>query len=160
VRLELTQSVTRRAAAVSGALADRQARELLVRMLVWRLFLPALKRRLPIGRLVMVMRPGARHVAAPVPPPERVVELARLACRPRLLVWRENCLERSLIAYRYLLATGARPSLALGIGHEHAATIGHAWITIEGAPVGEAGDPLARFREVISYDPEGRRAGP
>jgi hypothetical protein len=128
-------------------------------MLVWRLVLPTLKRRLPIGRLVMIMRPASPDAAASVPPPERIVELARLACRPRLLVWRENCLERSLIAYRYLLATGARPSLALGIGHEGAATIGHAWITIGGAPVGEARDPLARFSEVISYDGEGRRAG-
>jgi hypothetical protein len=86
-------------------------------------------------------------------PPERIVELARLTCRPRLLSSRDNCLDRSLLAYRYLLASGARPALAVGVSRADATILGHAWILIDGQPLGESHASLEPFTEIVRFGP-------
>lgn len=127
-------------------------------MLAWRVLIPVLKRVMPIARLVSVLRGTPRGTGSTrFPAPERIVELARLACRVRLLAPRDNCLDRSLIAYRYLIAAGECPALAIGVRRAEAKVLGHAWITIGGRPLGEPHGSLDLFSEVSSFGPSGLR---
>ena len=49
-----------------------------------------------------------------------------------------NCLERSLIGYRYLSAAGATPSLVLGICHDDGQLRGHVWLCLGSRPLAES----------------------
>ena len=79
---------------------------LAIRIMTWACVLPVLKRVMPIRSLVQLVWRDAR-LAPDADRDERVVVFARWACR--LVRWRDggNCLERGLIAYRFLLE-GAR----------------------------------------------------
>ena len=129
---------------------------LVVRMLIWRLALPLLKRTVPIRRLVRVMR-TRRPARGRLPgSTERIAALAALVCRPRLLGSEDNCLERSLLAYRYLSAIGARPELVVGVRRERGSTTGHAWVALGGKPVVEPPDSVTGFVELMKFTGEGR----
>src|SRR5688500_7961606 len=84
-----------------------------VRMLPWALLLPVLKRLIPISRLVGLM---ARRPPWPVAQKD-TPEIARAAwLASRVQFWRfpDNCLERSLVTYRFLGLSGLDPTLVLG----------------------------------------------
>ena len=132
-------------------LGMRGERLLVVRALAWRLVLPFLKRTLAIDRLVALMRAHAPAQRRLPNRPERIAQIAALVCRPRLLRSQDNCLERSLIAYRYLFAIGAGPELVIGIRRADGGIAGHAWLALEGRPVGEPADMVQKFTEVISF---------
>jgi len=132
-------------------LAKREERRLLIRMLAWRLLVTTLKHPLAIGRLVALTSSSLPSSVSSLPPNHRIVELAALACRPRLLRSRDNCLDRSLLAYRYLLAAGASPSLVIGFERPDDAVLGHAWLLVDGRPVGEPRGTPERFTEIVRF---------
>jgi hypothetical protein len=129
---------------------------LAVRMFGWALVLPVLKQMVPVRSLAGVMHraPGA----SPRDPAleERIVTFARWAAR--LVRWRDggNCLERGLIAYRYLGAAGAQPTLVVGLcAKEGGGILGHAWVLLDGHAVGESPSALNSYTPVFAFAADG-----
>ena len=112
---------------------------LVARVVLWSAALPVLKRVLPLPELARLMwqRPvGARS-------PER-------------LGLRDNCLERSLIAYRLLSAAGARPRLVVAVASDPGGLRGHVWVTVDGRPVHDHESALEGFAATIVFGDAGR----
>ena len=126
---------------------------LALRMLFWAALLPFLKRIMPLPRLVSVMTPAHRRA-----PDERrsavVVTLARWAYKTGAL--RDNCLERSLITYRYLPA-GEDSRLVLGVRKGDDGPPGHAWLTLRGEAVHDTEATLENLVPIVAFDLDGRR---
>jgi hypothetical protein len=126
---------------------------LLARMLAWRLVLPLLKRALPLPQLVrLAATPRRRHRFAPA----QVV-----AASHRLFGTRtpasSDCLERSVLTYRFLAEVGAQPQLVCGMQRSGGHVIGHAWVVVGDAPVDEPPDAVARYATVLAFDASGSR---
>jgi hypothetical protein len=129
---------------------------LLARMVGWWLTLPALKRVVPLARLVRVVRLEPTRTDRD---PEREARVAALAgwlfkSRPRMA--RDNCLERSLVAYRFLGRLNARPQLVVGVGGERDTVIGHVWVTVDGQPVLDAPAALEAYEAIVSFGADGQ----
>lgn len=117
----------------------------------------------PLRVLVALARTGVRVR----PSTERVAQLTEAGASVRLGPWRVpgNCLERSLVLYRLLIASGARPHLVIGMkpGHTHAGSAcapGHVWITLGGQVVGAREDDEPGFVPVVAFDAAGQRYQP
>jgi hypothetical protein len=145
-----SQRLSRIRAVVSGP------SELLLsgRMLVWAGALPILKRVLPLPRLVELMAPRRRR-EADEQRVQAVVTLARWMYRTPAL--RDNCLERSLITYRYLPAVAGDSRLVLGVRRGNDGPPGHAWLTLGGLPVHDSQATLEKLVPIVAFDLEGRR---
>lgn len=130
---------------------------LLARLAAWAPALPLLKRVVPFRRLVrfMAAKP-AKHARDPELE-RRIVRMARLVYRGRTGTFRDNCLERSLVVYRYLGRAGARPELRAGFRREGEKVRGHVWVLLDGRPVHEAPEELAGYGEVTAFGPDGAR---
>jgi hypothetical protein len=125
---------------------------LFARMVGWAAALPVLKRRMPLPRLVETARPEARTSARP----ETVIALARWVYR--IPGFRDNCLEKSLLTYRYLPAGPNEYRLVLGVRRAEAeGPPGHAWLTIDGRPVHDSPETLVDLVPILAFDEEGRR---
>jgi Transglutaminase-like superfamily len=72
--------------------------------------------------------------------------------RPRL---RSNCLERSLLAYRFLARAGADPRLVMGISTDAGVIVGHAWVALDGKPIHEPPAAVESFAPLIEFGPRG-----
>jgi hypothetical protein len=115
---------------------------LLGRMLGWSIVLPAFKYLLPVPTLARVMWMKPRTDRRSSEREQRVVRLAHLTQRAHRRSRGYNCLERSLIAYRFLSREGAAPELVLGVASSDGGLAGHAWVTVDGEAVGESADVL------------------
>jgi Transglutaminase-like superfamily len=121
-----------------------------LRMAGWSLAVPILKRALPLPALVRVLwsRPrGDRR-------PGRDLEIAQLAwwtsrVQPRRFP--DNCLERSLVTYRFLARAGARPRLLAGVRQAEGGIVGHAWVTVEDQPVHDAVESLRSYGTLVEF---------
>jgi hypothetical protein len=127
---------------------------LAARMLAWRAILPALKYLLPLRRLVRLMDASPARRERRAEREQRVVALADRVFDARRSD--EACLERSLVTYRYLAAAGADPRLVIAIRSGLDAARGHAWVTVDGAPVHDSPAKLEEFATVITFG-SGRR---
>ena len=128
---------------------------LLTRMTGWAAVLPLLKFALPLPRLVQLMSNARSHRRRPTRE-RRVSELAQLlygASRPRFT---DNCLERSLVTYRYLGRIGAEPTLIVAVAKDGDDVTGHVWVTVDGNPVQDAPDFLAQYVPLVTFGPDGR----
>jgi hypothetical protein len=126
---------------------------LALRMLGWRLILRPLKRFVPLSRLVpLVCRPRASEPRRPGRE-ARVLSLADRLCRGRLA--RGTCLERSLLAYRFLTEAGADPKLIIAVRREDDSFQWHAWVTRDGQPVHERPESLNAYIPVVVFDGQG-----
>jgi hypothetical protein len=67
-----------------------------------------------------------------------------------------NCLERSLILYRYLARAGARPRLVVGMAKPDK-YLGHVWVTVDGHPLLETSETLRDFREITAFGDQGQK---
>ena len=128
---------------------------LALRMLAWAGSLPILKRVLPLPRLVRLLaRP---REAARKPEREwRIAALSRRVFRTRSALHADNCLERSLVAYRYLGAAGAHPQLVVGASPGETVH-GHVWVTVDGSAIHDAPHELAAWTPVVVFDADGTR---
>lgn len=148
-----TVARVRRAA---GAVTSPADALLVARMLGWALALPLLKSALPLERLVPLMaRPGRSTVREPAVE-RRIGTLARLAHRAASAGRRDNCLERCLIAFRYLSAANAGPYLVVGARAAESGIEGHVWLLVDGTPVNDHWDKIASFTPVTVFDVDGR----
>jgi Transglutaminase-like superfamily len=131
---------------------------LLARMVGWACALRLLKHSVSLPRLVRLTR-----WAGPAEPRsrgrgERVVTLARWACRASRWSSRGNCLERGLVTYRYLAAAGAPPTLVIGVAAPSSPADvmrGHAWVTVGNSLVGETAASIAEFHPVLAFVADG-----
>jgi transglutaminase superfamily protein len=129
---------------------------LALRVLGWALVLPILKHVVPVRRLAAVMHLAPRSDARNLPREDRIVTFARWGAR--LIRWNSggNCLERGLIAYRYLCQSGAKPTLVVGLGgSQRTAFVGHAWVLVDGEPVGESPASIGVYTPVFAFDHRG-----
>lgn len=96
----------------------------------------ALLRRVPLSHR---SRQNGSAIAA-----DRLASLVRVAarCQP----WKVSCLERSLVLQATLSGDGPRPELRIGVRRDGRALQAHAWVEIEGRPVGEALDLTDHFQ--------------
>lgn len=121
---------------------------LFARALGWRVVLPLAKMALPMRVLARWM--NRRH--RPLPPtrrPSRIAAVERLARDGGRLLVSGNCLERSLLFYRFLSEAGVDPTLVIGVRRDDAAVAGHAWIEVDGRVFAEPTmadhEPIVRF---------------
>lgn len=121
----------------------------------WAVALPVLKHLVPVRRLAMTMRKAPDGSARDGAREQRIVTFARWAAR--VTRWRSggNCLERGLIAYRYLCEAGAEPLLVVGVGRGEEGLVGHAWVLVDGRPVGESPSTLAAYTPVFTFASSG-----
>lgn len=128
---------------------------LLARMLGWSVVLPIAKRTLPLPRLVRLMRPR-RHTAQRDPEREAAItSLAAWVFKTRPPGARDNCLERGLVAYRYLSRAGACPNLFMGLAKGKRNVHGHVWVTVDGRPVHDSPTALAGFEPLLVFRSDG-----
>jgi len=127
------------------AVASPASAWLLIRMLAWRFSFMVLKRVLPLKTVVRLAEPRRRRATVDSAEQERVEFLASR------LVRTDDCLERSLVAYRFLSRAGARPQLFLGFARDSARREGHAWVEVESRPLLESRATLDRFVPVAQF---------
>jgi transglutaminase superfamily protein len=150
----VSRRVTRHLAAL-GAQLERPADVwLLVRMLAWSAVLPIGKRVLPLPRLVQLLLPRARARERDRRREAAIESLSEWVFKSRPPSVRDNCLERGLVAYRYLVRAGADPTLVVGMprtpgGH------GHVWVSVDGTPVHDSAEQLAQFEPVLAFASDG-----
>jgi Transglutaminase-like superfamily len=126
---------------------------LALRMSGWMLVLPLAKRVVPFERLARIMSSDSRGKR--VAGQERFVTL--LACRLTRFSG-SNCLERSLLLYRYLARAGANPTLVLGVGRgNRKRQSGHAWVVSDGVPVVDSEAELQSYEPVLAFGAGARR---
>jgi hypothetical protein len=133
------------------ALSSASGMLLALRMSLWVLVLPVAKRVVPVERLARLMWLDRRA--------HRDRDRERFAVRLAVRLTRfsgRNCLERSLIVYRYLSRDGADPVLVLGIDGARRGD-GHAWVTVDGVPVTDSAATLARYEPIVAFGRQARR---
>src|SRR5262245_62814127 len=135
---------------------------LILRMLGWGLALRALKHGVPLPTLVRLARwrQPVRADAHTRDEHEKVVTLARWACRPMPWSDRGTCLERSLVTFRYLTPLNAHPTLVVGMAprtSEVDLILGHVWVVVDDHPLGGTAASLSDFHVVMTFDADGRR---
>ena len=128
---------------------------LLARMVGWSFVLPVAKRMLPLPRLVRLMCSRPRSSQRDPGREATITSLVAWVFKTRPPGSRDNCLERSLVAYRYLSRAGLGPSLVIGIAKAPSVTHGHVWVTVEGHPVHDSPEVLARFEPVVAFGSDG-----
>ena len=121
-------------------------------MLAWRLVLPALKRIVSIDTLARAMTRGR----GPLPEEDSVVRLASWIYGSRPLTGGDNCLERSLLLYRYLSQTNPETRLVVGFRNGERAVEGHAWVAVGERSMGADTDERGEYAPLIAFGPEGR----
>jgi len=129
-----------------------------MRMLAWRLVLPVLKRIIPLETLARGMRgrPPSRYEEA------RIVRLASWIYGSRPVTGADNCLERSLVLYRYLSQANSDARLVLGFRSGKHAVEGHAWVAVGDRSMAADTDERGAFAPLVSFGRDGRiveRAG-
>jgi hypothetical protein len=131
---------------------------LAVRMSSWALALPILKRVVPLQRLAEVMREEGQGPRDPVSE-RQIVALSSVLARLRPPRFRDNCLERSLLAYRFLGRANADPRLVVGVRIGENGILGHAWVTLDGEPIHESTAAISEFSEVVEFGPQENAPG-
>jgi hypothetical protein len=121
-------------------------------MVGWRMLLPVLKRALPLERLASSMRgrPGHRYEE------EQVIRLASWVYGSRPVTGGDNCLERSLLLYRYLSRANLDARLVVGFRDGAQAVQGHAWVAIGERAMAADTDQRGAFAPLVSFGRDGR----
>jgi transglutaminase superfamily protein len=148
----------RRLAIIRGLLASPRDLWLLTRMAGWALVVPVLKFLLPLPRLVRLVAPRPSRRRAD--DRGRVVRLTSLLYGTGAFRLSDNCLERSLVTFRYLATTHAAPTLVVGMRGEGDGYLGHAWVTVDGAPVHDPPSLIATLAPIVAFTADGRTVAP
>ena len=113
------------------------------------------KDRMPLPDLV---RSFEREPTSRIPAvdPARLVVLTSSAFR-RLGI-RDFCVPLSLLSFSRLTGWGYAPEIVFGVARYGDRLHGHAWIEIDGKPVGEGSPPEEVFQRTFSYSSADRDA--
>ena len=89
------------------------------------------------------------------PRPTRRIPLGRLAWLAggllRRIFGQDFCMPRSLVLFHFMRKWAYPVRLHFGIAKHGRALKGHAWVTLDGAPFAEHGDPNETFKTVYVY---------
>jgi hypothetical protein len=127
---------------------------LFCRMAAWAAVLPLLKRVVRLETLARLMWKDPKSKKG-LPETAKILALSLLLARPAAMS-EGTCYERSLLAYRILSQRGADPSLVVAVKSDGGGVIAHAWVTVEGAAVGDF-QTIEDFVPVVVYGRGGRR---
>ena len=128
---------------------------LCMRMMSWAILLPLLKIFIPVKSLARFMWISSK---TPVRNLEQEQKIATLVRWIYLFVLsnKKNCVERSLILYRFLSRINSDPILVTGLRHlEDGIWKGHAWILVDGKPFGEPETSVEDFRTLVIFGRNG-----
>jgi transglutaminase superfamily protein len=151
-------SLASRAGAFMAFLGTPADAALFARMFAWRLCLPGLKYALPLPRLARLMSVRARGDRRWPARERRILALTeRLYEADAFLAADDDCLERSLLTYRYLARAGADPRLVVGMREAARDPRGHAWVTVDGRPVTDTEELVDSFAPIVSFGAGGTR---
>jgi hypothetical protein len=143
----ITASQLRTALRMTGRPAQLS---LAIRMLAWSLLLPGLKYLVPLRVLARLMWSAPRRERQP--DRERlIVFLAERIYRLRPFLRRDNCLERSLLTYRFLSKSGADPRLVVGLEKSDDGYAGHAWVLVDDSPLFDTHGTLDRYVTLTEF---------
>jgi len=120
----------------------------------WSITLPLLKRVLPLRTLVQLTWVGGTRGRASARE-QQIVRLSALLPRFRFPHFRANCLERSLLAYRFLAEANANPTLVIAVRRAEAEVVGHAWVAVDGRPVHESEAAVRDFVPLVEFGSRG-----
>lgn len=123
------------------------------RTVMWLIWLPFARRLLALPRLARV----AAGTAGPPDSPDmkRVDELLWVIRGVlRRTHRRDFCVPQSLILFRFLRGWGYPATLRFGARVEAGRVKGHAWVDLDGEPVGQSHDPRSAYRVTFSYPPD------
>lgn len=107
------------------------------------LLLPRLLRRRHLAELLDEL--GGASPAPPSGEGRRVLDALRR--------WPTTCLWRALAGYAALRARGEAVRFVVGVRAAEGEVVAHAWLEVEGAPLGEREDPRARFAVAYVHPP-------
>jgi hypothetical protein len=113
------------------------------RAVMTRLSLPWLVRLLPLPATLEAISPRATPSGEATAPVERV---ERALARSQWLVQRmrvvpNTCLYRALARYAMLRRAGHAARFVMGLDPRRSDVLGHAWVELDGRPLGEDVDP-------------------
>jgi hypothetical protein len=151
----LMKTARRRARLLASIVTRPRDVWLVLRMAAWRVALPVLKRRMALSRLVGFMWKGDDPSRGRADRQHRIAELTTVVFRSDHRDRPGNCLDRSLVAYRYLSQAGAEPELRVGLRRGDGLLKGHAWVTVDDEPVEESAEPLEEFAQVVTFHGDG-----
>jgi hypothetical protein len=142
---------------LAGRLAGRTPADvvLVARMLAWFIPMPLIRRVISLPRLARIMWAEPRDLAATPEQQRRIAAAARFLVRWRTLGRDGNCLNRSLVNFRFLSKADLTPRLVLGVRTDGGRVEGHAWVTVKGEPVGESSSSVERFVPIAVFGPGG-----
>jgi hypothetical protein len=136
-----------RARALAGLLARPRDAWLAARALGWLCVLPVLKRTLPLERLIRLMwRAPPRGSTRDRGREQRTIRIVSRLSRTS----GGNCLERSLVLYRYLARANADPHLVVGMARPDE-YLGHVWVTVDGRALLETPETLRGYTELVKF---------
>ena len=136
------------------SLCARTDARLLARAIAWRLVLPVLKYAVPLRTLARWMAADPASGYSAEEREARLRSVRRMLTQGGRLVISGNCLERSLVLYRFLGEVGASPTLVMGVNRDQAKVGGHAWVELDGEPLAE--EKVSQFVPVLSFGSESR----
>lgn len=121
----------------------------------WSLAVPILKHAMPLPALARLAWSRPRGERRPARERE-IAQLAWWSSRVQRRRFPDNCLERSLVTYRFLARAGARPRLVAGVGRAKGDIVGHVWVTVEDEPVHDAAESLRAYGILVEFGDGGR----
>lgn len=65
--------------------------------------------------------------------------------------WASTCLTRSLVLYVLLRQHGHEPHLSVGVAGDSTSFVAHAWVTLDGIPLAEPVDRVARYLPLLVH---------
>jgi len=125
-----------------------------LRLLGWRLALAPLKRTVPIATLVRLM---ATPDGSSTRDARRIVELVNWLYAPRRDRELGNCLDRSLVLYRFLSRNDPGTRLVLGMRRGSSELEGHAWVIAGDRAFGDIPARGGGFVTLATFAADGRR---
>jgi len=81
---------------------------------------------------------------------EQAIKFTNFVLSRNILMFRRNCLKRSLLLYRFLRQAGMDVDLNIGIRKESGELTGHSWLTYEGNPHIDSGECTSGFHVIYS----------
>ncbi len=117
--------------------------EIAARAVITRLRLPLLVRRLPLPATLEALSPRprrSREAGAPVERIERALARSQWLVQ-RMRVVPNTCLYRALARYSMLRRAGHSARFVMGLDPRRSDVLGHAWVELDGRPLGEDVDP-------------------
>lgn len=141
-----------------GHVRSPRAVVLALRMIAWSLLLPLLKRFLPLPTLVRLVACRARS-SRRAARESLIATFAWGIYRARPSQARDNCLERSLLAYRFLSRGSADPRLVIGVRKPEDEMLGHAWVVVDGVPLYDSPSAISEYTVLAEFAANGALVG-